>query len=86
MNKKKMEILTGATIQDLYPSLDEIQAREAEESLDRYLALAMRIHERMRLDPAAYAQLKALTAPGARSTIPEERSNPANQDSSTKQL
>ncbi len=79
MNKKETEIVVGSTIRDLYPSLDEIQAREAEETLDCYLAVAMRIYDRIRLDPAAHAYFKALTASSARSTIPNERSDPAEK-------
>jgi len=86
MDKKMEKIVPGSTIRDLYPSLDEIQAREAEETLDRYLALALRIHERIQLDAAAHADFKALTARGVRSTIPDEGSNPTEQDSSPKQV
>lgn len=50
------------TIRDLYPGLDEEGLREAEENLDRYIKLTLRIYERIRSDPEAYAQFKALTA------------------------
>ncbi len=50
------------TIRALYPRLSEEELREAEENLDRYLELALRIYERVRGDPQAYARFRALTA------------------------
>jgi len=43
---------TAMTIASLYPSLDEERRRTAEENLDQYLALAIRIHERVKTDSA----------------------------------
>ena len=37
----------GPTIRDLYPELNEAELKEAEENLDRYLALVLRIYERV---------------------------------------
>lgn len=48
------------TIRDLYPQLDENQLREAEENLDRYLELTLRIYERIRNDPQAWAEFAVL--------------------------
>jgi predicted XRE-type DNA-binding protein len=38
----------GTTIKHLYPEFDDQQLKEAEENLELYLQLVMRIHERMR--------------------------------------
>ena len=38
------------TIRDLYPHLSEKELEEAEDNLDRYLALALRIFERIELE------------------------------------
>ena len=42
---------TAPTIRDLYPNFTEQEVAEAEDNLDRYLALVLRIFERMGLDP-----------------------------------
>lgn len=44
------------TLADLYPDFTEEQLREAEENLERYLAITLRIYERISSDPEAYAQ------------------------------
>jgi hypothetical protein len=49
------------TIRDLYPDLDDEQLKEAEENLQRYLELTLRIYDRIRQDPDAYARFKTLT-------------------------
>jgi hypothetical protein len=46
----------------LYPELTEKQLAEIEKSLGDYLALALRVYERIDSDPAAHALLKALVA------------------------
>lgn len=48
------------TIRDLYPNLNEKELAEAEDKLDRYLALVLRIFERMELE--ADPQVGQLTA------------------------
>jgi hypothetical protein len=40
-----MEENAAPTIRNLYPQLDEEELREAEQNLDRYLALVLRIFE-----------------------------------------
>ena len=50
------------TIRDLYPHLNNEQLKEGEEDLERYLELALRIYDRIRQDPDAYARFKTLTA------------------------
>lgn len=61
-------------LRDLYPQLTETELNEAEERLAQYLALAVRIHERVQTDPECYAQFKALTASPSEPTIRSERS------------
>jgi len=63
MNQGQPRHQDHTTTRDLFPNLGEEQIKEAEENLDRYLELALRIYERLRQDPAAYVQFKALTAP-----------------------
>ena len=50
------------TIRDLYPNLDDEQLKEAEENLELYLKVVLRIYNRIRSDPEAYARLQSLTA------------------------
>lgn len=50
------------TICALYPHLDKEQLQEAEENLKRYVELSLRIYERIRNDPEAYAHFKVLTS------------------------
>ena len=52
------------SVRDLYPHLNDEQLKEAEENLERYLELALRIYDRIRQDPDAYARFKTLTARG----------------------
>ena len=49
------------TIRDLYPNLTEKELAEAEDNLERYLALVLRIYERIQADPENYAHFRALT-------------------------
>jgi len=53
------------TIRDLYPHLNDEQLKEAEENLERYLELTLRIYDRIRQDPEAYARFKTLTGSAA---------------------
>ena len=66
----------GITIRDLYPHLNEEQLKEAEENLERYLDLSIRMYERIRNDPQAYAAFKALTASRQNLMMEDKRSNP----------
>lgn len=58
----KTSQLPDITIKDLYPHLNDEELKEAEDNLDRYVELVLRIYERVESDPNAYAQFKALTA------------------------
>lgn len=66
----------GPTIRELYPGLNEEQLKEAEENLERYVELALRIYDRIRSDPTAYAEFLALTASRRNGTIKAEKVEP----------
>lgn len=59
MGNRKLE--EDITIRDLYPHLNDEELKEAEENLERYLELILRIYERIINDPEAYSTFKALT-------------------------
>jgi hypothetical protein len=42
-----MEPATSPTLRDLYPNLTDAELQQAEENLERYLAVVLRIHERL---------------------------------------
>lgn len=50
-------------IDELYPQLSDEERREAQENLDRYIRLVVRMYERICTNPEAYARFKALTDP-----------------------
>ena len=52
---------SAPAFRDLYPHLHEAQLADAEERFDRYIALAVRIFERLRNDPTFPDNLRALT-------------------------
>jgi hypothetical protein len=66
----------GPTIRQLYPGLNEEQLKEAEENLERYLELTLRIYDRIRSDPAAYSEFQSLTASRRKATIKAEKVEP----------
>ncbi len=74
---KKSETKGDITLGDLYPLLDQQERSEAEGNLDRYLELALRVYERIRADDLECVQLRALTAPEARSRIQNTGSSPS---------
>lgn len=43
---------------DLFPELSEKELQEAEENLEAYLEVVLRIFERIESDPVAYAEFK----------------------------
>ena len=49
------------TIRNLYPHFNEEQLKEAEESIELYIELVLRIYDRIRSDPPNYADFRALT-------------------------
>lgn len=54
---KKPEV----TVRELYPTLSNTEIEAAEENLERYIELVLRIYERIRSEPESYAQFKELT-------------------------
>jgi len=46
------------TIRDLYPHLSDDELKVAEENLEKYVELALRIYLRIADDPEAYARFK----------------------------
>ncbi len=50
-----MEKKPAPTIRDLYPHFTDEQLAEAEDTLDRYLALVLRIFERLELEASTQA-------------------------------
>ena len=69
MDINKRDNSGEVTIKDLYPHLNDDQQREAEENLNRYVALVLRVYERIRTDAAAYKRLKRLTESDRDSTM-----------------
>jgi hypothetical protein len=59
-------------IADLYPDLNEEELLEAEENLDRYLELALRIFSRVKSNPEEYARFKSLTDKRAQSKMKDK--------------
>jgi hypothetical protein len=57
-------------LRELYPSLDETHLQEAEENLTRYVALALRIYERIQADPEALKRFRLLTGAAPPDTMP----------------
>ena len=71
---------TPITIRELYPDFTNEQLAEAETTFRRYIAVMVRIYERVRVEqgPAAASRLAHgdLTAPQESANVPVERSNP----------
>jgi hypothetical protein len=63
------------SLHNLYPHLSSEELHLAEENLDRYVELTLRMYERIIGDPEAYAQFKTLTASSRHPTMNSERSN-----------
>lgn len=75
MDKKKFTNNRAPTIGELYPELSEEQLKVAEENMLQYIELSLRMYERIRSDPKAYAQFKALTSSGGKPKIDSKESN-----------
>ena len=76
------EAIQDISIRALYPRLNEEQSKEAEENLERYLELVLRIYERIQKDPQAYSAFKALTASRQTLMMKDKRSNPYDDSNS----
>jgi hypothetical protein len=71
------------TIRDLYPHFTEQQLAEAEDNLERYLTLVLRIYERIQANSESYAHFRALTEkiravsckPSGSNTLPDANAN-----------
>jgi len=62
------------------PSLTPEELDQAEDNLREYVALALRIYERIRNDPAAHDKLRALTAEDKGDTLhPQPEELPSDQ-------
>ncbi len=66
------------SISELYPCLDQEQLKEAEENLERYIELILRIHARLREDPDSYGKFRDLTGGKSENRISDTRSNPTS--------
>lgn len=62
-------------IRGLYPHLNDEQLKRAEENLERYIELELRVYQRILADPEAYARFRALTSAKGNSRMESERSN-----------
>ena len=80
MNSNSPNPQEGRTLRQLYPNLSDSQAKEADENLRQYVALALRVFERIELDPEAWARFEALTASlyGPRINHEKPQSHPPN--------
>jgi hypothetical protein len=63
----------GEPLRQLYPHLSDSQLKEANENLRQYVALALRVFERLELDVEAWARFEALTASRRDSRINHEK-------------
>ena len=63
----------GKTLRQLYPHLGDSQAEKADENLRQYVALALRVFERLELDTDAWARFEVLTASRRGSRMNHER-------------
>jgi hypothetical protein len=52
---------SAPTIRDLFPSLPDDKLAQIEDAVEQYLALVIRIYERIRSDPMEYAKFRRLT-------------------------
>jgi hypothetical protein len=64
------------TIRDLYPEMNDEELAEAEANLRRYVAVIVRIHDRLKAEGKTWPDPPAdLTLSAGDFTIPNERSN-----------
>ena len=64
-----------ASFQRLFPELSGEELEEAKRNFDGYLAVVLRIYNRVRRDPEAYRRFKNLTNTRKTATLPSDRSN-----------
>jgi len=70
------------TIHELYPGLDQEQAAKAEENLEHYLDLILRIFGHLESNPVRYPQASTLTEKTGTLSCTPPRSNPATNPQS----
>ena len=76
MSKPQPKKDRDLTIRDLYHELSDEELQETEEHLTRYVELTLRVYERIRQDPEAYARFRAdLTALKKDAAIRERSKN-----------
>lgn len=76
MSKPQPKKDRDLTIRGLYPELSDEELQETEENLTRYVELTLRVYERIRQDPEAYARFQAdLTALKKDAAIRERSKN-----------
>ena len=75
-----MELEPDESLRTLFPSFSDAQLARAEDNLDLYLQLVVRMYNRIAADPEAYAHFKTLTVSEPYVSIRAMRSKPtANQ-------
>ena len=83
MVRPPMELNKPITIRDLYPHMSEEELAVAEANLKRYVAVVVRIYDRLKAEGKSWPDPGAmpvdLTLSGNESSIPYERSNPLNK-------
>jgi len=62
MNESDIPRHVAPTIDELYPDLAPEERTVAEANLAQYVAVTLRIYERICADPKAYARFRRLTA------------------------
>lgn len=75
MNDKPGQPETAPTLRELFPDKSDGWLKEAEENLDCYLALSLRIFERIEKDPETMVRFDALTAALREFRMETQRSN-----------
>jgi hypothetical protein len=79
--KKHPDEHTAHPLQTLCPSLTPKELDQAEDNLREYVALAIRIYERIRNDEVAYKAFRALTATDKRATIHSQQEELSDESS-----
>jgi hypothetical protein len=64
----------GNSVRQLYPHLSDLQLQEANENVRDYVALAVRVFERLELDQEAWGRFEALTVSRRNNTMNHETS------------
>ncbi len=78
MSGDKSERQRAPTIAELYPHLNEEELKEAEQNLDRYLEVVLRIYERLQRDQESHVVLTPLTNSPNGAAMESERSTNQN--------